>query len=255
MKILFLGLFLLLSNVEAKMTFTEACAPYINKYGTFNQTPGESEQNSGNALLYTATYYQIKYELEEISRITKIADKYRFYNIINDYSMVRGLLNRKPGDNKELQGWDDYIGIINVASLLDEQLISNSFLGYGRQHFWFFNNTVNSTTLRHYFGRNFNFISHSYFASNRVPPIFERAKWVIGLLHNAFFKDGASETILAWHFIKCYERQTNRFTFCDLAVKIWKEKLIKQFPNQMGSVFEEYYNKDHPFAVYMKDRI
>lgn len=233
------------------MTFTEACKPFINRYGTFNQTPNEEEQNSGNSLLFMGTYYQIKYDLNELK---VLAETGNFYNALSNYRRDSGILNRYPNNTEILEAHDDYIGVLNASSIFDSFWSGTIFTR--RHYYWNFNNvSPREFTFQTWFARFPGFISHVYFANNLKPSLLNRLTWITKVVLDSFNNDSMSDKILTWHMIKCYERTNFRFTFCDLAVKLWKNKLIKNYKDKMGTVFQKYYNADHPFSVYMKGRI
>lgn len=239
------------------MSFKTDCSQFINKYSTFNQSPGELEQNSDNALLYYGDYV----------RICKILDE-PYSNISEDFkSVVRkyyvqgnaGLLNRRPiGSTAE--AFDDYVGILSAAASISPEIAFEIF-NYGKQNNWCFNNLNPGSIIfkvlnpKFYFGRIFGFIAHAYFANKLKPSFFEQLRWIAALLMDAYKKDGTSQTRLCWHFVKTYEDSNLNLTLCNLTVKIWKKSFWKAFPEGMGQLFKEYFNKDHPFAVYMEGKL
>lgn len=238
------------------MNAREACIPYINKYGTFNQTPNEEEQNSGNSLLYYGEYIEI---LNEYGELTDY-DKENFIKVIRNYYNKSGLLNRRPGDSTERQAHDDYEGVLSAASILSPE-IANEIMVYLQEHHFNADNVKpdhideEDVKLRNWFGRHFGFVAHVYFSNKKKPSVFERIRWIISIFSNARKKDGMSGVILSWLKIKTYERCGFNLLFCALVSKYWKLKLRKQIPEMMGNVFGQYFNSGHPFAVLMKDRV
>lgn len=239
------------------MNVRELCGPYINKYGTFNQSPNELEQNSGNALLYFGEYIEILNEYKELTDY----DKENFKKVVRQYyNNIAGLLNRRPGDNTERQAHDDYEGVLSAASILSPE-IAYEILLYLKEHNFNADN-VNPDTidkedlkLRNWFGRHFGFIAHLYFTNKLKPSLFERIRWIVSIFFNARKKDGMSGVILSWLKIKSYERSGFNLIFCSLVSYYWKKKLCDQMPGLMGDVFKEYFNKEHPFTILMRNRV
>jgi len=234
------------------MNFTEACRYYINKYLTFNQTPNElNAQNSGNALLYMATYYQIKEIVGELTDFNKtmFEQMLKFYK--SEHSI--GVLNRYPSNTEQLQAYDDYVGLLNATSLFNSTWSRDVM--FRKYYCWYFDNQdAIRTNPRCWYGRFPGFVAHVYFSNKRLPSLFNRFTWVIKVLSDANNYESMSDKIMTWHMIRCYQRSGFKLTICDAAVNIWIRNLKASFPNLMGTVFEKYYNTEHPFAIYMKGK-
>lgn len=222
-------------------------APHWNKYNTFNiWSINNPNQDNGNALGYTAHYFSILYRYNLLTD----ADKKRLEDIIFNYWKEFGLLNRHPY-MPDYQAFDDYEFIVHAGHVVGiSDKVALPIVKYGQRHFWYYNNSSDRTfRLKCWFGRRPGFIAHMKICANKTPGFISRILWVIGLIANAHDEYGAtSGKVRRFMMIRSYEKwkEDNKKSFflMDFAVKYWREKMRKMYPNGlMGEIIGIYFKQ------------
>lgn len=217
--------------------------PYWNQYNSLNiYSKNNPEQDNGNALGYSAHYYSI------LSRnnLVEQSDKDKFKNMISVYWKTPGLLNRKPND-EWCQAFDDYEFVCHAAHMIGETQVPEQIYQYGKNNFWYFNNTSDKTfRLKYFFNRRPGFTTHVKLCAGRTPNILERLFWAVGIALFGANSDvtNTSGKVREFMYILNYEKSGIKSWVMDLAVKHWRNKMSKMYPNkQMGEVLDIYFSQ------------
>lgn len=215
--------------------------PYRDSCGLILPKKWEgTPRETGNGLLYLGIFYLLLDDVNE-------EDEKKFTEIVRSCYEQTGLLNRNPGQNDNLNGHDDYIGVC-AASLKLNSPVGLEIYDYGKAHNWCYNNVEPSKfTLRSWFARmpwNITHITRCAKKSLFFPiEIVEKLTTIIGI------SSEASSNILTW----CRLKSTDGWVW-NIIKRIWTYRINKKYGSIQG-LFAEYFGLDHPLVKYVKTDI
>jgi hypothetical protein len=234
-------------------------AEYTDSTGLVQEgkNPG-SPVDAGNGILYTS---ELEIFLVARHEVTD-ADRHHFVELIKKVEVPNhpGLINRNPGADKTLEGWDDYIGMVAAAHFLggEAQEVAAQTLSYGVAHGFIFNNVKpgdpfgpedNGGPL---FARNMAFPAHLFWAARAVPPAHLRALWAASI---AKFTGDPSGALLQWLMVRVTPKNLELIApECALARKQWLKEFSNKYPGGIQDLVGKYMtDKNHPLIAYATD--
>ena len=210
----------------------------------------QTDDTSGNQHVINATHYTI---LQKLSKVTV------FDNVIaNSYIKAcrerEGIYNRTPS-KLEHQAHDDYVAIACTSKHLDLDYC-NEINDYGKQHFWYFDNTEETTKFefKNWHGR-FPWAVFTYkVCSGQSASLFLQLAFCVYLFMQTRKTDltDTSGRILAW--IQ-KEAVKGKYKLVDLMISYWEKDIMKKYEGGIGEILGIYHNKEHPFSKIMWGKV
>lgn len=231
---------------------------------------GSTGSGSDNGVMFTSEFLQLLDNNDEISNT--------IFGI--DAALTRclptpGLLQRQPNNQSGQEGPDDYVALAAACVTLNRiykfikipkrNRLANDVLRYGLTHFGFFNNEKPGTLTKSAFlWRQPQLIGAFIAAADKPSWLSKAAYFIIG--QPFYFCAAVSVAVscrktplhdtdarrLAWHLIQAVYDSSWMMRW---AAKGWYQRLYADYPRGMLDVAVGYYEHEHPFTVYWKERI
>lgn len=208
-----------------------------------------------NGAMYTSELYVMLKLRGEDSAF----DAYDWATLIQRCMQQPGLLWRSPNDYSQ-DGPDNMIAVLAASKVLGVPDIAQSILSWGLSHKGCFNNVdVDKFTWQACLFRQPQLIYAALCAANKVrwwhAPL---ALWSAITIAIAGFNSDVNLDTDARRLSWFLSLATQDSWLCRQATKIWKWKLLKDYPGQqlgnpgkgLEGVRRIYFQKDHPFIIY-----
>ena len=215
---------------------------YITATGFVSPSKGGS---SNNGVLYTSEYYLLLLLNGELTE----DDAAKYEDVMMCCFKQPGLLSRSPDGSGGGEGPDDYIGLAAGADAMAPEL-AKDVLKYGYNHFGAFNNEDPSKwTTKSFLWRQIQLYSCFKWAAGEHPNPLFRFYTALSIALAGWRKPitDTDARILSWLVIQVAEKKS---FMCWVAAKIWRKRLLKDYPNGMRDVAALYYEAGHPFIKY-----
>jgi hypothetical protein len=200
---------------------------------------------SNNGVLYSSEYYYLLLLNGELTE----DDRTAYDDLIHTCFKEPGLLMRNPDGNGGQEGPDDYYGLALGAAKLSPSLAAD-VLKYGIKHWGSFNNeTPGKWTGASFLWRQIQLYSCFKWAAGQTPNPLFRLYTAIVIALGGFRKPttDSDARILSWIVIQIASPKS---WMCRVAEKIWRRRLLKDYPNGMKDVVSAYFGSEHPLAKY-----
>lgn len=244
------------------MGLREEIVPYIDGNGLVspNINPGPG-RGSDNGLLFTSEYFAM---LQMMGDLTE-DDKNQFNQKVNSCLTTDGL-NRAPiGTDSDLDGPDDYYGVLNGCKHLDNTEIPRKLLWESIKYLGFLNNSKpGMKTWSSFLVRQLQLVTAMIAAS--FPSYWNPIHWLIRILAFPLFfyaalvifvscigapASDADSRRLSWHLLQTVKPVS---LMCKFASLFWYHRLHTTYGVAgMRGVAARYYQENHPFIRYWVD--
>jgi len=235
------------------VSYRERIKPYFVKENVLSNKAGEDPDNNG--VLYTGTHFVI---LDRLGFDYTDVDREIFETLSKDITARPGLIRR--GKHKlQHTAHDDYVGWSAAAFFLGYKNVARSFYDYGKENKWIYNHTGVFTwkqLAKSWFYRIPGVIQHFKIMAEVGLSYWDQVLWGANLYSTTRKHKGAtSGRILDWIKIQAYRKSGRRNWLCEKAINHFERDIRNRYPRLMGEVFEIYFHKTHPFALYMQNKV
>lgn len=199
---------------------------------------------SNNGVMYTGEFIVI------LNRLGELTDEERHYwrLAMTNCEISPGLIKRSPTNDRDNEGPDDYHGYLAAAKHCDPQRAKN-FLAHGYRHFGFYDSN-GRLEIKDFMWRFPQLIVQARMAAG-LRCFTSRLFFILPLMYHYLKAVPTSDTDarrLGWLLIQTWD---GKGFFSKLAVRLWGDKLLKDYPNGMRDVAGIYYERGHPFAAFI----
>lgn len=210
--------------------------------------------NCDNGILFLAYYVHL---LIELGATTPAQARVTYKDTIESLFTNRGLLNRAPGRDDDLEGLDNYVAVCSLSYWAAEDIV-----WYGTKNGFIFDNVKQdvSNITRWRQGSDVCFYK---MMAGYVPTPYEYLWFIGGIIQNSFqdpmFR--TSETLLNWLRFQGIKTNWMRVDgvnlWYNLGIKVaqafWKWQVKRKTPEKQGikAVFKHYFSDPdgHPIAL------
>lgn len=237
------------------MDLREEIKPYIDENNLVlphRNNPGSAE--SGNGLLYTSIYYLL---LFVTGKLTK-DDVLEFSRRVLDCEVVGrvGLFHRASDKTGEQIGWDDYIAVIALASLIGANVVKISIRKQSQKRYWLFLRfcypNLNPDKLRPFkawFGRNPWFVAFAKISLGMWFSFVASGVLSLRLVLSARF-GSPSGWHLDWLMVEALKKRT---MWIDSASAYWWKTTGAAEPGGIAEILRyEFRSPQHPIVEYAR---
>lgn len=225
--------------------------PYKEQmYGVVTSHRFPPNGSCDNGLLFTAEYIDLLWRRFKAMQPSSVEDFTDYCSELTKYNMFlqaceqeSGLIRRYPSKIQDQQ-FDDYVGAAAVNSLFAKRA-----LDYGRKNKYCWNiERPGKFELNYFFGRLPGFVPYLRAAANVRIGIIGAILWSLSTVFAALQADGKETSGVKLQFLQNGVMERRKSIIAKLAIKFWRYKLKKKFPNGMQDVWAIYFGPEHPLT-------
>jgi len=221
------------------MRLIEAIQEYLEPTtGAVGLKKNPHDNSTDNLLLFTATY------LVNLPECERELERDRFIRLVRVLEIQIGCYKRYLG-HTGLNSHDDLQGVA-IASYLMGLPFAGEIVLYGFRHDWSWNTEEpGEWTWRSWLARILGFVPLLRHCARLPVGSMGQITLALAFLVNMFEpKEETSGKCLLWLRAQAL---TGHYPIVDLAIKIWKLRMIRMYPGGLQDVYRIYF-KDHPFT-------
>lgn len=221
--------------------------PYLDSDGLV--MPGLGAPST-NGVMYTGEYM---IALCRSGQATD-ADKVSYCVTIGRCMPTPGLLQRNPENTGGQEGPDDYYSLAAALDEIGAELTAKNVIWYGLHHKGSLNN-IRPEEFRWnaVLGRQIQLDAVMFWAAGYfVGPIMRLYTALVIALACRGTVAGTDPWRLTWLLVQVASRHS---WLCRVASKVWYKRLYKTYPDGMKGVNALYFQKGHPLAKYVIDKV
>jgi hypothetical protein len=162
-----------------------------------------------------------------------------------------GLMVRYPGRQGGGISQDEMTAAATLSDFAAKRIYE-----YGSSHWWYFNPDklpipYSIAGLKRFaalwFGRFIGFPGYIEHCATGKMSIFKQVLWSIETMLSCLNPvSNTSGKLLKWIQLR---NISGHYKLCDLAIKFWKSKMMKQYPNGLRGVMYIYFSETHPLTL------